>query len=296
MKVLLFSPVCKSLEIFKLAVKSFLNLDRNGIKLDYLFLDDNTDSRTSGLLSQLIERHENVQLLDFQLNSKTTYKNHDWDGKKIDRIIAIKNAALAYALNKKYDFVFLVDADLVLHPHTLQSLLASQKHFIFTIFWTKFRTDSPYTPNAWDYHSWNYHSPDSYFRLKNPGIYEVGGGGACTLLSKEILQKGLSFERLLSLNFPGEDRHFCTRAQALGYAVHVDTSYPAYHLFTEDLVEEANEWYNHGANPHFFDQWLTDQWEKEVKARFEFKDNFGARFKKFLFDIKKSYKLNFSRD
>lgn len=296
MKVLLFSPVCKPLEIFKLAAESFFKLDRDGFELDYLFLDDNIDVRTSDLLNQLSVTYSNVKFLDFQLNTKTTYKNHDWDGKKIDRIIAIKNAALAYSLKNSYDFVFLVDADLVLHPATLQSLLSSQKDFIFTIFWTKFRPDLPYTPNAWDYHSWNYYSPESYFKLKNPGIYEVGGGGACTLLSQEILQKGLSFDRLQSLNYPGEDRHFCTRAQALGYSVFVDTNFPAYHLFTEDMVEEATSWFNDGATPLFFDQWLNDQWVKEVLARFEFKDDFTARLKKFLFDIKKSYRLNFSRN
>lgn len=293
MRVLFFSAVCKSLEIFRLASESYFKLNQQNFDLDFLFLDDNTDARTSAFLNQIKQERPDVKFLDYKSNSKTTYTNHDWDSKKIDRIIAIKNAALAYAATWGYDYIFLVDADLVLHPDSLQCLISREKDFVFTIFWTKFREDSPYTPNAWDYHSWDYRGPDSYFRLKVPGLHEVGGGGACTLLSRESITRGLTFDRLSSMNFPGEDRHFCTRAQALGYPVYVDSTFPAYHLFNDEMVPEAFEWYVKGADPQFFDKWLDQKWVEEVNRRFDFNDDFPKRFKKFLLEVVKSFKTNF---
>ena len=66
-----------------------------------------------------------------------------------------------------------------------------------------------------------------------------------------MLQKGLNFNRLKSLKYNGEDRHFCTRNQALGFDVFIDTNYPAYHIFNFDQVTEAREWYSSGSSPDF---------------------------------------------
>lgn len=293
MKILFFSSVCKDLEIFQLASKSYFSLNRKGFDIDYLLFDDNKDPRTKEYLKVLESTHDQVSFLDYKISTITEYTNHDWDSKKIDRIIDIKNAAVKEALKKGYDYLFLVDSDLVLHPDTLVNLVESKMDFVFNIFWTRFREDSPYTPNAWDYHSWNYFSADSYFRLKEPGIFKVGGGGACTLLSHEILAKGLNFNRLSSMNFPGEDRHFCTRAQALGYELFVDSRFPCYHLFKYQMVPEATQWYEAGAPREFFDQWLDDSWVQEVEKRFKFEDSPKEKVMKFFYDIKKSFKNHF---
>lgn len=293
MKILIFSSVCKSLEIFQLASQSYLSMNKEGLEIDFLFFDDNTDPRSKEFLKKLVNENEQVSLMDFAISSETEYNDHNWDSRKIDRIIAIKNAAILAALQQKYDYLFLVDSDLVLHPDTLLNLVAAKKDFIFNIFWTKFREDSPYTPNAWDYHSWNYYSAESYYRLKNTGIFEVGGGGACTLLSHEILDKGLNFNRLSSMNFPGEDRHFCTRAQALGYGIFVDSRLPCYHLFKDHMVPEASQWYEAGAPREFFDQWLDNSWVLEVEKRFKLDDSPKEKVKKFFYDIKKSFKNHF---
>ncbi|MBN7812902.1 hypothetical protein J0A68_18240 [Algoriphagus sp. H41] len=293
MRILFFSSVCKSLEIFQVASESYLKLNREGFELDYLFLDDNRDPRTKEYLAKLVAEREDASFLDFQMDTQTEYTNHDWDSKKIDRIIAIKNAAIREALSGGYDYLFLVDSDLVLHPDTLASLVEAGKDFIFSIFWTKFREDSPYTPNAWDFHSWNYHSEDSYYRLKEPGVFEVGGGGACTLLSRELLEKGLNFNRLSSMNFQGEDRHFCTRAQALGYGLFVDSRLPCYHIFQDEMAPEAAAWYAQGARRDFFDRWLDAQWRQEVKRRFEYDPRFSVRVKKFLYEVRNSFSNHF---
>lgn len=293
MRILFFSSVCKSLEIFQLAVESYLRLKRQGFEIDYLFFEDNKDQRTKDYLAELEANRGDVSFLDFKMETKTEYNNHDWDSKKIDRIIAIKNAAIREAILKEYDYLFLVDSDLVLHPDTLINLVDSRKDFVFSIFWTKFREDVPYTPNAWDFHSWGYRDEHSYYRLRVPGVYLVGGGGACTLLSLELLRKGLNFDRLLSLHYKGEDRHFCTRAQALGYGVYVDSRLPSYHIFHDGMVQEARDWYLAGASPNFFDQWLDEAWAVQVKKLYHPEDGTVKKVKKFLLEVRKSYNKYF---
>ena len=74
--------------------------------------------------------------------------------------------------------------------------------------------------------------------LKSPGIHEIGGLGACTLMSRKALESGVNFHPISNLSFWGEDRHFCIRAVVLGYKLYVDTHLPAFHLYLEsDLID-----------------------------------------------------------
>jgi hypothetical protein len=80
--------------------------------------------------------------------------------------------------------------------------------------------------------------------LKKPGVYEVGGLGACTLIELEPLAKGVNFDPIKNLTIPGEDRFFCIRAAILGYDLFVDTHYPAYHIYREKDLEGVSDYVN----------------------------------------------------
>ena len=88
--------------------------------------------------------------------------------------------------------------------------------------------------------------------LKIPGLYEVGGLGACTLISKKALTKDLSFKCIPNISFWGEDRHFCIRAQVYGLKLYVDTVYPAYHIYRESYLSGVNNYLKNGFNPNKF--------------------------------------------
>lgn len=75
--------------------------------------------------------------------------------------------------------------------------------------------------------------------LKLPGLYEVGGLGACTLISRYAMLAGVNFEPIKNLSFWGEDRHFCVRAAAIGIPLYVDTYVPAYHIYRESDLDGA---------------------------------------------------------
>ena len=293
-KVLLFASVCKPKSVLEITLPSYISLKREDFEIDFLFYNDNNEEEAKLYLNEFCEEHSNCRILSKIELNKGDYEDHQWNASRIDRIIAIKNQAISYAVDYQYDNLLLVDADLVLNSNTLQHLMAQNQHFIFTIFWTLFFGETIYKPNAWDYHSWSYKNSESILKLAKKGTYKVGGGGACTLLSREILLKGLSFDRLPSLAYQGEDRHFCTRAQALGYDVKVDNHFPAYHIFLNEQCNEAKQWYTDGAQPEFFNKWLDTKWKQNVIKSFERKDkNFIFKLKRFQYEIRKSFKRIF---
>lgn len=296
-KILLFSSICKPKSILEIALPSYVNLQKDNFELDFLFYDDNKDATASDYLKDFCQAQANCAIMPKIQIDQSDYQDHNWNPARIDRVIAIKNSAIKYTLEKEYDNLFLVDADLVLHSNTLIHLVEQKQHFIFTIFWTLFLKELYYKPNAWDLHSWAYKGSETILKLSEKGTYTVGGGGACTLLSNEILKKGLTFDRLPSLYYQGEDRHFCTRAQALGYDVMADSYFPAYHIFLETQCDEAKEWYKNGASPGFFKHWLTEEWKATVIKSFEIiEENIFYKMKRFQYEIRNSFEKIFMHD
>lgn len=169
------------------------------------------------------------------------------------KVAGFKDDIIKFAKNNNYDYLFLVDSDIVLHPNTLRHLISSGKDIISEIFWTSWTNDSPELPQVWLKDVYTLYeisrgeilsNEEIYFRqqkfinmLKVPGIYEVGGLGACTLISRFALDKGVNFSEIKNLSFWGEDRHFCIRAAALGFSLYVDTHYPAYHIYRESDLD-----------------------------------------------------------
>lgn len=296
-KILLFSSICKPVEILKVSLPSYLALNKQGFELDILFYDDNKEVESSDYLKELSQQQKNVKLLDnFEL-SKNEYQDHNWSPSQINRIITIKNYAIDYCVANNYDSLFLVDSDLVLHPNTLVHLLSLKLDFVFEVFWTLFFRQAIHKPNAWDKHSWAYKGPETLIKLKTAGTYEVGGGGACTLLSNRIMKDGVNFNRLKSLPYQGEDRHICTHAQAKDFRIMVDTFYPAYHIFSQDQIQEAKEWYENGAKREFFDNWLDERWKSLVYNTFNVKKlTFLEKLKKFQYTIRINFIRIFTHD
>ena len=268
MKILLFSPIRKNIEVLKVTIPSWFALNQKGIELSFLLFDDNDDNKSSNYLNSF--KDDRIEIINFDTIQKDNYDgDHNWNLQQIDRIAEIKNYALKQTIDEKYDAVFLVDADLVLHPESLISLVNSNKNFIFKIFWTDFLKDGNYRPNCWDFHSWNYDNADSILQLKEKGVFQVGAGGACTLIKNELINKGLTFNRIPNMRFNGEDRHICSRVYALGSEVYVDTNYPSYHIHDVNKYKEAEIWYKNGAKQEFFLQWLDDKWENKVTKQFK---------------------------
>mgnify|MGYP000220812130 CR=1 FL=1 len=251
-KVLIGTTVRQQPEILKEYLHSLKSLNKENIICDYLFVDDNNDIKSKNLLTDFRDNNleNNVYLIESDSDNIDYIKDentHHWREELVWKVAKNKNIILEYALKNGYDYVFLVDSDIVLHPATLQHLLSLKKNIVSEIFWTKWNNNSTELPQVWLSDQYNlFHKGreekvtaeelnkrinEFIDKLKMPGVYKVGGLGACTLISRNAISKGVSYDEIYNITFWGEDRHFCIRAAALGIELFVDTHFPAFHIY-----------------------------------------------------------------
>jgi len=231
-----------------------------------MFIDDNTDHESSELLSRFAgECPDAVHIVSGDAADRSAgYRReeftHHWDDRAIWKVAAYKNRIIDHCLQHACDALFLVDSDLLLYPETLRMLWDSGKPIVSEIFWTRWQPTAGPLPQVWlrdEYTLFESHGREKLTegemllrqvaflaKLRIPGVYEVGGLGACTLIRKFALEKGVHFGKIKNLSFWGEDRHFCIRAAAMGLELFVDTHVPAFHIYRETDIQEAVEWMN----------------------------------------------------
>ena len=259
-KLLIGSPINQKPEILKEFLFSLRKLDLSDIEVSYYFIDDNLNKESSDLLNNFKEEINNVILINS--DSKSLYVcdeiTHRWTNKLIEKVTNFKNEIIHKALEENFDYLFLIDSDIVLNPKTIKRLLSLDKEIVSNIFWTKWNPSSEEYPQVWLKDTYTLYNiePREYItneeanlrmseflsKLRIPGTYEVGGLGACTLISRSALEKGVNFNPIYNLSFWGEDRHFCVRAAVLGIQLYVDTMYPAYHLYRKEDLLNLNKY------------------------------------------------------
>lgn len=250
-KVLVGSPIKQKPHILKEFLISLQEMKKNEVEVSYCFIDDNDDVQSSFLLEKFAEENENVLVWDGHKlgNYNRDDDTHHWNEELIWKVADYKNKIIRYMMQNQYDYLFFVDSDLVLHPKTLQHLVSLNKDIVSEVFWTKWKKDSLELPQVWLYDHYTLYehyrgeqlkSTEIHRRtlefldkLKVPGIYEVGGLGACTLFSRHSFEVGVNFSEIKNLTLWGEDRHLCIRAAVLGIKLFVDTHFPAYHIYRD---------------------------------------------------------------
>lgn len=260
-KVLIAAPVHQDSVRLKKYLESLFNLDTDELVVGYLFIDDNTDLQSKLELytfSQLKERVNIIVSHNSQIRGNDSF-THQWSSSLIQKMVHFRNFILNYAKINEYDYLFMIDSDIMIHKNTLLHLIAQKKDVISEVFWTKWTPQTIELPQVWmsdkytlyDY-DWGGALPDQetvnrltmdfLHKLKIPGVYPVGGLGACTLISKAVLQSAISYDKIPNVSFWGEDRHFCIRAAVLGFGLFADTFYPAFHIYRTEYLPEAEKY------------------------------------------------------
>lgn len=264
--VLIGSPVFQSPNILEAFLDSLLRLKKETFTVDYIFTDDNKDIQSSKLLETFHPKGSTVTILQGlkESNYVCDKESHHWSDALMLRVANYKNDMIEYAKNKDYDYLFFVDSDLILHPNLLEHLKTVEKEVVSEIFWSKWHYNTPFEPNVWLFDEYDLvpkhlgevleenekekRKIKFLNQLKVPGLYKVGGLGACTLIRRSALLKGVSFSPIKNLTIRGEDRFFCIRAEVLGISLFVDTHYPAYHIYrlrdlpgASDYIQQCKE-------------------------------------------------------
>ncbi len=284
-KVLIGSPVRQKPQILREFLLGLNDIYKQSVQVDYMFIDDNEDEQSSKLLNEFKPLGSEVLIVDglktdkYICNSET----HMWKDSLVWKVARYKDSIIEYAKNKEYDYLMLVDSDIVMHPLTIHKLILDDKDIISEVFWTKWKLDIPELPQVWikdEYLMYYKHMEEvlsdieinsrinGYFDcLKIPGVYEVGGLGACTLISKNAINKGISFSQIQNISFHGEDRHFCIRANAIGLKLYVDTHYPAYHIYRESQLDGIRAYKESYSSMQVYNK------KKYIRENMKIKDN-----------------------
>ena len=248
-KILIGAPVRQEAAILTEFLRSLRELRRDGLDVDFVFVDDNVEPASTDLLREFA-MHERTQLLpadDIDDHYAKSEYGHVWTEELFWKVARFKDRILRHALATGHDGVFLIDSDLVLHPATLRHLVAQHVDIVSEVFWTRWHPGLPDRPQVWVRDQYTLHEqrrdeslPQEeidrrkqgfFMKLLRPGLHEVGGLGACTLLSRRALQAGVNFAAIHNCGLWGEDRHFCLRAAVLGLRLHADTHYPPLHVY-----------------------------------------------------------------
>lgn len=266
-KILHFSPVRKPPEIVNLHLRSLIDLDRDEVELTFSFFDDNDSLESTALIEEFCRKNSNSTLHNFSTSTLPDYQGDKrWQENLYERITFIKNAVITYFLDNKYDYLFLTDADLILHPKTLINLINQKKDFCASIFWTHFDKSPTYTPNCW-YSVPQGFTPKNLLDWKESGTFEVDFTGACTLLSRRILSEGVSFKKIKNVSYLGEDKHFCIRASVLNYQAYINTENPSFHVYNANLVDLGKDFIKDDYQTYVA-KWLNKDWENLIRKRY----------------------------
>jgi hypothetical protein len=153
-----------------------------------------------------------------------------------------------------------VDSDLVLHPQTLRRMVGCKRDILSQVFWTVWSHDKPPLPNVWYADHYNLYRVRRKQTLERDeqarrteaflsalaffeGVYRVSGLGACTLIARRAIEAGVNFSELRGSLHAGEDRHFCLRAEALGFRLFADTTLPPLHLYRESELPRVEAYW-----------------------------------------------------
>ncbi len=268
-RVVIGSPVKQKPAILEQFLQSLDMLDCQGLTIEYVFVDDN--ETVSSLLCDFAGKYANTVIVrgDNHVEYHCNEETHCWQENLIWRVAAYKDEIIEYALKATADYLFLVDSDLYLQPQTLKHLIKLNKDIVSEVFWTKWSQQLAPLPQVWvgdQYRLFHmergvqYNEKEQAIKsqefismLKTSGVYKVGGLGACTLISRYALERGVRFKEIYNLGLIGEDRHFCVRAAALGFDLYADTWYPPFHIYREselvDLMEYKDRLKNNVKRP-----------------------------------------------
>lgn len=266
--VLVASPVRKPAAVVRAFLLGLRRLDTAHLHVDWLFVDDNDDPGSSELLASVRNPAGRVTIRRLPEARRTglPYTGHHWPDALVRRVAEIKDGIIEEALAGGYGHLLLVDADLVLRPPTLRHLVGLGLPIVSEVFWTRWHSLGPELPNVWVSDRYTLYRAERGERLsreeaatrtraflgslRQPGVFPVGGLGACTLIERRALEAGVRFALLPNLTWWGEDRHFCLRAAALGFDLWADTHHPPLHLYREADLQRLPDWLRaHGMMP-----------------------------------------------
>lgn len=231
MRILIGSVVNQKSAIFMQFLTGLKELNKDGLDADFYFIDSNLDKQVSAILNKLARTNKRMQVATMGAD-----------------ITASKNNIVQYAKEYNYDYLFLVNSDLVLYPDTLQHLLSQKKDIVSEVFYTELpQRESLPVRHAYDYFQSHKDMGSNELvryiqKLKTTDILDTNVIGDCTLFSKRVLQAGVTFHLLEQDFFLKDFGEACNGVVSDEYTAYVDTRMPAYHIYSEAELYKVSDY------------------------------------------------------
>jgi GT2 family glycosyltransferase len=150
----------------------------------------------------------------------------------IKRVTSGRNLIRDFAIEKGYDFVWFVDADVLPQPDALSRLLSAGKAVNAGVCLMSLNAEgnAKVLPNIFKFNdAEKVLEPLSLGEMQGSSLIEVSAAGfGCMLLSSKVISS-VKF-RYFEDSMAGEDIAFCTDAKELGFPAFADTSVRCTHL------------------------------------------------------------------
>lgn len=223
-RVLIAAPLRQGVKVFREYQKGLDGLIiPEGVTADRFFVVNDCD--------EVIPEIRDAEYVVINSENAMMYRNHLWTGELVSNMSEYRNITIRKALEGGYDYLFSVDTDLILEPHTLEYLMRADKDCVAGLFWT----------NGWS-NAWMFDQAEDNNRpeWKVPGTYRIGGSGALFLIKRKVLKAGVDYTPIQNLRKAvfGEDRHFCIRAVCNGFEIWADSHCLPVHLYTDKDYED----------------------------------------------------------
>ncbi len=223
----------------------------------YLFVDDGSPPETRALLDAFVQERGGMVVPGEPIPPQPDFSDqgdtHAWQQSSMNRVGRHKDGMLEFARQNRAEAVWFCDADLIMDPMTFSSLWSVPEQIVCAVYWTRWQKLPPGSavlhsgPQVWQSHPYNLNGNgmeewELRKALIDRGLVHVYGQGACTLIRREALMRGVSFAPVPGNTGPGlmqgEDRHFCIRAEALHIKMVADGWPDIFHVYHRPEDEE----------------------------------------------------------
>ena len=261
MKLLISSPIRETEAVLRCYLEALIHNKNNCSELcdvGFYFIDDNINDKSSAVIYEYKSRLES-ECVEFTIDNVIEKSSNqddlaeEWNSVKILKMSRLRDRIINYTLDNGYDYLLMVDSDLMLGEDTLHKLIIMDKAIVTPLHWTDI--NNGIHPNVWLYDFWDFAyrkyvgehlsrakqlmRMEEFFKmLRKPGVYKVGGLCGCSLTKVECLRKGLRYRVYSNTSVLSEDYYFCTRASVLELEMYVNTKVNCFHMFKEEMLQE----------------------------------------------------------
>ena len=146
-KILIGSPVKQKSAILKEFLQGLEAAEKGQHEITYYFVDDNTEAASSELLKQFAEKNEVIIKKGSSLfDAVADYDGHVWHATNLEKVTVYKNKIISHCIENGFDYLFLIDSDIVIDKRSMLQLLSDQVDIVSNVFWTQWRKNGILTP------------------------------------------------------------------------------------------------------------------------------------------------------